>query len=82
MGPWFVTGVVSLSRGLMLKGLVTETVAVQLSTEPRGLDVEVDIDGFETTVVVADTGNHRIRRINYVRHTGECEVVCLSSMRQ
>jgi hypothetical protein len=51
-------------------------------TEPRGLDVEIrDIGGVETTVIViADTGNHRIRRIDYVRSTGSCIVSCLSGL--
>ena len=79
-----ITGEVSTlaGKGPDTKGPRDGNCSYATFTEPRGVDVEVrDIDGFETTVVViADTGNHRIRRINYVRHTGECEVVCLSGL--
>ena len=51
-------------------------------TEPRGLDVQIRmINAVETTViVVADTGNHRVRRIDYVRSTNACRVSCLSGL--
>ena len=79
-----ITGEVSTlaGKGPDVKGPRDGNCSYATFTEPRGLDVEIrDIDGYETTVVVvADTGNHRIRRINYVRHTGECEVVCFSGL--
>jgi hypothetical protein len=48
---------------------------------PKGLDVRMEvIAGKQTTVIiVADTGNHRIRRIDYVSST-ECVVRCLTGL--
>lgn len=49
---------------------------------PKGLDVRHEtINGVDVTVViVADTGNHRIRRIEYTEATGACQVTCLTGL--
>ena len=51
-------------------------------SSPRGLSVRYVIrNGVEILqIVVADTGNHRIRRLEYVRATGHCFVSCLSGL--
>ena len=69
-------------KGPTMFGAVDGPCSTATFTEPRGLDVEVrTLNGLETTViVVADTGNHRIRRIDYVRSTSKCTVSCLSGL--
>lgn len=51
---------------------------------PKGLDVRVfKLNNIETVVIiVADTSNHRIRRIDYVRtgNNKKCMVTCLSGL--
>lgn len=49
---------------------------------PKGLDVRHEtINGAHVTVViVADTGNHRIRRIEYIAATESCVVTCLTGL--
>lgn len=49
---------------------------------PKGLDVRHEtVDGASVVrVIVADTGNHRIRRITYHEGTGACTVACLTGL--
>ena len=49
---------------------------------PSGLDVHTgSINGVIIhTIVVADTANHRIRKIEYIPSTGSCEVTCLTGL--
>ena len=49
---------------------------------PKGIDVRQQmINNLITTVIlVADTGNHRIRRIDYVESTQACTVRCLTGL--
>lgn len=49
---------------------------------PKGLDVFINrTESPEVTVIiVADTGNHRLRRIDYTRSTGTCVVKCLTGL--
>ncbi|RYH31100.1 hypothetical protein EON65_03370 [archaeon] len=51
-------------------------------SNPKGVDVRHEwINNTYTTVIlVADTGNHRIRRIDYNRTTGDCVVRCLTGL--
>lgn len=51
-------------------------------SNPMGLDVRYEtINGkFTAVIIVADTGNHRIRRIQYVNSTGSCVVSCLTGL--
>lgn len=70
-------------KGASINGPNDGDCADATFTEPRGLDVEIreDGNGVETTVIViADTGNHRIRRIDYIRSTGSCIVSCFSGL--
>eukprot|EP01038_Epipyxis_sp_PR26KG_P004469 gene4469-6320_t len=51
---------------------------------PKGLDVRLTKQKVTnmtiTTIIVADTGNHRIRRITYIHQTQSCVVECLTGL--
>lgn len=51
-------------------------------TQPKGLDVRINITDATKVVslVVADTGNHRIRQIVYNTDSEECIVTCLTGL--
>lgn len=51
-------------------------------SNPKGLDVRHDmVNGIWTTVIlVADTGNHRIRKISYNSTMGLCNVNCFTGL--
>ena len=48
--------------------------------QPKGLDVRYDTNSGFVFIVVADTGNHRIREIIYNPITFECNVRCFSGL--
>ena len=68
----------------MLLGAVDGTCKTASFNGPKGLDARVfQINGVETVVIlVADTNNHRIRRIDYIRSGAnkKCNVICLSGL--
>lgn len=47
-------------------------------SQPKGIDVMRSGDNI--TLIIADTGNHRIRRIDLYNDTGLCSVSCLSGL--
>jgi hypothetical protein len=49
---------------------------------PKGLDVKEYVinDENRTIIIIADTGNHRLRRIDYVAATGYCMVSCFAGL--
>lgn len=51
-------------------------------SNPMGLDVRYETinNVYTAVIIVADTGNHRIRRIEYVNSTGSCTVTCLTGL--
>jgi len=69
-------------RGSQTSGYIDGDCSVATFFNPKGLDVRHEtIDGELTTVVVvADTGNHRLRRIDKVVSTGACTVKCLTGL--
>ena len=64
--------------GPTFKGDVDGNCSSATFAEPKGLDVTVMYDG-TTVIIVADTANHRIRRIDYKSAT-KCTVKCLSGL--
>ena len=69
-------------KGSQLSGFGDGDCADATFNLPKALDVEVTtVSGVShTIIVVADTGNHRIRMIDYVRSTGDCTVSCLAGL--
>ena len=43
-------------------------------------DAKMMVDSERTVVLVADTGNHRVRRTDYTLSTGNCVVRCLTGL--
>jgi len=68
--------------GPAVSGFTDGDCASASFTRPKGVDVIREIiDGYDTIiVVVADTGNHRIRKIVYIPALGNCLVSCLSGL--
>lgn len=78
------TGLVSTiaGRGPSSVGRVDGDCSIASFNSPKGIDVAYyTINGVETLIlVVADTGNSRVRRIDIVLSTGLCTVRCLTGL--
>jgi hypothetical protein len=63
-------------------GYVDGDCSVATFALPKGLDVRHEtVNGASVVrVIVADTGNHRIRRITYNEVSGTCHVACLTGL--
>ena len=77
-------GTVTTITGLGPDNAGFEDGACDIATfsKPKGLDVRyAEIDGVMTKIiVVADTGNHRIRQIEIVESPYSCNVACLTGI--
>jgi hypothetical protein len=71
-----------VGKGAATSGYVDGPCNVATFNGPKGVDVTYEmVSGVETMVIiVADTNNHRIRRIEYVNTTSFCRVSCLSGL--
>lgn len=78
------TGEVSTiaGKGPEISGFKDGKCADATFSMPKGLDVRHEwIEGkYITVILVADTGNHRIRRIEYNSTTAACHVRCLTGL--
>lgn len=63
-------------------GVLDGPCNVATFSSPKGLDVELQVIGGKTitVIIVADTGNHRIRRIDYDSLSGACTVRCFTGL--
>ena len=71
----FVTTIAG--KGSKVKGDLDGECKDATFAEPKGLDVT--IQNGKVVIIVADTANHRIRRIDYVSSTN-CRVKCLTGL--
>eukprot|EP01041_Mallomonas_annulata_P002580 gene2580-5042_t len=70
-------------QGASSAGYVDGACTVATFSSPKGVDMKyiTTAAGVEHLIImVADTGNHRIRQIDYVRSTGFCQVSCFSGL--
>eukprot|EP00981_Chlorochromonas_danica_P005114 scaffold1035_cov192-Ochromonas_danica.AAC.9 len=69
-------------KGPSYPGYVDGVCSSATFSNPKGLDVRHEmVDGIWTTVIlVADTGNHRIRKISYNSTMGLCNVKCFTGL--
>lgn len=65
--------------GPSLSGFRDGNCSYALFSQPKGLDV-VRVGAHIITIVIADTGNHRIRRIDIDNSSSLCQVTCVSGL--